>query len=1173
MAAQVANGVAEETRPDLAQLWQAAVEEYEEATGRSLQMGRLDSMDAVMKGTEGIFRKFKTFRDDTSKVAKVRSALKNNMFLIQNIIDIGQNLGNAASAFPPAMPASLIFTAFGQVMQSFADVSADYDKIMGFLDFTHRFFDRLSMIDQKMPNMPPFQRCVIRVFSSILKICSVAQRYAAEKRLKKWFENLMMGSDGELAAASTQMEEAMNELNQALGLATFRTVDAMSEVLQSMVGNGEFLVSNAILMDKRTAAIQDNTTTIIDQNQELASNQKAMADIQQETLQKLGEHFGQVEITPKQLESSPKPISTVPFSRDPEFINRGTLLDEVDKRLSKLRSDEKDTNPRSRIAFVGLGGVGKSQLAIECSYRIREQSPDTWVFWVYASNTARFEQSYWEIANRAKITGRHDPQANIFKLVCDWLQDAKNKKWVLILDNVDDDDVLQAHISVNMETQVDIGNGAFKQPLSAFIPQCQHGLLIMTTRSRSVASKIVDDSDIIAVNPMDKSQASALMEKKLGIQANKEDISKLIEALEFMPLAIVQAAAYIKCRAPRCSIPQYLETLQKTDHKMARLLSYEAGHRQRDWEAKNSILITWQLSFDYIRKIRPSAADLLSLMSFFDRQGIPEDLLHDVKAQRDAGGSDDDSSTDEDSDDGFEDDIMTLRDYSFISMSQDAKVFEMHRLVQLSTRTWLEASGQIERWKELFIDKLYNGFPSGDDEDWGGCQFLFSHIKSAMSQRPNSEESLQKWASLLIQGVSYALDKGIMIDLEPMAVKAMKARKKVFGAEHPDTLSSMGNLAATFWRLGRFPEAESLGVQVVETSKRIHGAEHPDTLTWMSNLAAVLSDLGRLQEAERLKTQLVDTSKRVLGEDHPDTLGRMRSLAFEFSSLGRNLEAEALEVQVLEAQKRVLGEEHPHTLITLNNLAVMYLNQGRFLEAKALEVQVLEARRKVLGEEHPHTLNTLNNLAVSYWNLGQFSESEALQTQVLETRKRVLGEDHPETLISMGNLASTLSHLDRLPEVEVLQMQVLESRKRILGEEHPDTLLSMGEQAFTLLSLGRFQEAHTLQVQVVEAFKRILGEEHPKTLTSMHNLASIYWKLGRLPEAEALLVQILETRKRVLGEDHPDTLTSMDNLASIFRDLGRLPEAEALEIQVLQTRKAKLGETHPDTLESTADLE
>lgn len=137
MIAQVANGVAEEARSDLAQLWHAAVEEYEEATGQSLRMGGFKSMDDVMKGTEGIYIKFRDFRDDASKVARVRRALKNNMWLIQNIIHIVQSTDNVASvcleistlesdivqyanhlqAFPLAMPASLIFAVFGQVMQ------------------------------------------------------------------------------------------------------------------------------------------------------------------------------------------------------------------------------------------------------------------------------------------------------------------------------------------------------------------------------------------------------------------------------------------------------------------------------------------------------------------------------------------------------------------------------------------------------------------------------------------------------------------------------------------------------------------------------------------------------------------------------------------------------------------------------------------------------------------------------------------------------------------------------------------------------------------------------------------------------------------------------------------------------------------------------------------------
>jgi len=189
-----------------------------------------------------------------------------------------QVAGNVASAFPPAMPASLIFTAFGQVMQSFSVMSADYDKVMGFFDFTHRFFDRLSMIEDKTPKQGPFQRCVVRVFSGMLTICSVAQEYAEKKRLKKWFSNLMDGSDGALCDATKTMEEAVNELTQAVGLATLRTVQILDEVVQSMNGNVEFIVTRTTVIDKRTEAIKLDTETIIEQNRDLESKQDAMME-------------------------------------------------------------------------------------------------------------------------------------------------------------------------------------------------------------------------------------------------------------------------------------------------------------------------------------------------------------------------------------------------------------------------------------------------------------------------------------------------------------------------------------------------------------------------------------------------------------------------------------------------------------------------------------------------------------------------------------------------------------------------------------------------------------------------------------------------------------------------------------------------------------------------------
>jgi hypothetical protein len=218
----------------------------------------------------------------------------------------------------------------------------------------------------------------------------------------------------------------------------------------------------------------------------------------------------------------------------------------------------------------------------------------------------------------------------------------------------------------------------------------------MTTWSREVALRLIEQSDIIPVEPMDKGHALALFEKNLGYQGDSKDIVELVAELEFMPLAIVQAAAYISQRAPRCSAQQYLEEFRKNDYKKSSLLNHEGGHFHRDWEAKNSIIATWQISFDHIRQAITSAADLLSLMSLFDRQGIPEPLLRRTKpgqSQEHIGGPDvdDEKENDEDSisesiKDGFEDDILTLRNYSFISVNADKNTFEMHGLVQLATR-------------------------------------------------------------------------------------------------------------------------------------------------------------------------------------------------------------------------------------------------------------------------------------------------------------------------------------------------------------------------------------------------------------------------------------------------------------------------------------------------------
>jgi hypothetical protein len=306
--------------------------------------------------------------------------------------------------------------------------------------------------------------------------------------------------------------------------------------------------------------------------------------------------------------------------------------------------------------------------------------------------------------------------------VHDWLRDSK-EQWILILDNADASFLLDGQLG-GQSNAADSGNPL--SPLREYIPQSRQGSVLITTRSREVALKLTEQRDIIIVEPMDEAHALALFEKKLGTQVHSNDIAELAAALEYIPLAIVQAAAYIFQRAPRCSVRQYLEEFKKSDRSKASLLNHKGGQLPRDREAANSIISTWQISFDHIRQSKPSAAELLSFMSCFDGQRIPEALLRyqsgHVKTPEDqqesAGDDDRDDASPSSVNDQFEDDILALRNHSLISVNADGTSFEMPLLLQRAMRDWLEAHGQLENWEQQFNRMLDAVFTTGEYENW-----------------------------------------------------------------------------------------------------------------------------------------------------------------------------------------------------------------------------------------------------------------------------------------------------------------------------------------------------------------------------------------------------------------------------------------------------------------------
>ncbi|KAJ5965914.1 hypothetical protein N7481_012628 [Penicillium waksmanii] len=890
----------------------------------------------------------------------------------------------------------------------------------------------------------------------------------------------------------------------------------------------------------------------------------------------VGINNGQI-VLPAELPKRPPPLSNISLCHQ-DFISRDSLLDQI----------HRSSIPGSRIVLVGLGGVGKTQLAIEHCNRIRQGSPETWVFWIHASNSARCEQSLRDLADRVKIPGRDERTANIFQIFRNWLQDEQIGRWILVLDGVDDHSLLRETYVTRSEGQTSQSMITTQPPLR-YLLECSNGSIIITSRNRHVALDITSLQDIIEVPPMEKAEALDLLKKKLSIYADHEDMEQLTQELEFMPMAIIQAASYITHSSPLCSVSKYLEDIRKNDRQAIKLLQYRAGLLSQDWEAKTSITLTWQISFDYIQRKSPSAADLLSLMSFFERQGIPMSILRDPQSQdvennlgsekiTDRSSEEDwDSASDDDSrsDQQLKDDLITLRNFSFISFGENntiLTILTMHRLVQLSVRAWLKEHKKEAQWNAKFINNLCHAFPIGEYENWEQCRLLFPHVKLAVSKRPKSDFSRQQWAILLSRAAWYAQLNGNIAESVEMASKSKMQSLETFGADSTETLKSATILATAYRLKGLWRDAEQLEKEVTKISKTKLGLDHPSTLLSMNNLALIYQKQGRWKDAEQLFLQVLEISKTKLGSDHQNTLSSMNNLASIYQNQGQWKEAEQFFHQVMETYKMKLGLDHPNTLSSMNNLALTFWNMGRWDEAEQLQNLVMKARKMKLGADHPSTLNSMANLASTYWNQGRLKPAELLFLEVIEIQKTKLGADHPDTLNSMANLASTFWNQGRLEEAELLEVQIMKAREAKLGADHPDTLMSMSNLSITYQNQRRWNEAEQLEAHVLEARKSKLSEDHPDTLTSMANLAWTYRNQDKLEEAEQLFIQVVEMSKTKLGGDHPDTITGMVNLAFTQQSLGRLADAiDLLRTCAVQQRRI-LGPDHHQTVSSVKTL-
>ena len=677
--------------------------------------------------------------------------------------------------------------------------------------------------------------------------------------------------------------------------------------------------------------------------------------------------------------------------------------------------------------------IRKSQLAIEYAYRVRAKSPQTWVFWVHASTRARFDEGYKMIADALKLRGRDDPQTNILQLVAGWLRDEANGRWLMILDNADDAAlwVDQSH-SRSVTAARDLA--AMAGALSDFIPQAHHGSILITSRTEDVAVRLVGNyKDIVAVKAMDEEQALTLLRRKLTSSFDEKDGAELVSALDYMPLAVAQAAGYINRLAPRSSVSKYLDQLRKSDKSKANLLNRDTGDLRRDPRVSNSIITSWQISFEHIRGARPSAAGLLSLMSFFNHQGIPDFVLREYVNNADG-------YPEEDRELEFEDDLATLRSYSLVMVDIAGHTFEMHRLVQFAMGRWLESYGHLDLWRRKFLKVMSTTFPTGDFENWGVCQRLFAHAEVVGAQEPADEDSLCEWSGILTNAAWYARAKGMYGVAEKTVKKAISARERVLGMEHFDTLTSVSVLALVLRYQGKYEAAEETSRRALEGFEKTLGKEHHNTLICVNNHALVLRDLGKYEAAEEMSRRALEGFEKTLGKEHPDTLTSVSNLALVLRDQGKYEAAEEMNRRALEGKEKVSGKEHPDTLTIVSNLALVLQDLGKYEAAEEMNRRALEGTEKVSGKEHPQTLTSVHNLALVLRDLGKYEAAEEMTRRALEGYEKALGMEHPRTLASVHCLAYSLHKQKWYKPASELYHRAYTGYKKVLGLDHPTTV-------------------------------------------------------------------------------------------------------------------------------------
>ncbi len=805
------------------------------------------------------------------------------------------------------------------------------------------------------------------------------------------------------------------------------------------------------------------------------------------------------------------PIWNVP-ARNADFTGRGETLE--------LLRDKLAGGGRAVVvaqALYGLGGVGKTQIALEYAHRFMADYDLVW--WVPSERAEEISGALAELARKMGLKVG-DNVAEAAEVALEELRRETSPHWLLVFDNADDPKQLEPYLPTGS------------------------GHVIITSRNQAWTHS----AEPLEVDVFTRDESVSHLLRHVP-QLDLADAERVADALGHLPLAVEQASAWLEETGMPAHV--YVDQLATQSTRILAL------NQPPDYQTP--VVATWNLSFERLKQRSPAAVRLLQLLAFCSPGPISMNLLY----------SDEMNESLLPFDDTLNEKLMlgrVIRDisrFALVKVDQGTNSLQIHRLVQAVIRSQMTEQEQIEARHE--VHKILVGArprqgETDDPANWSTYDIIWPHLTPSQADECDDPRTRQ----LLIDWVRFQWKHGEFESAMVLARRLENQWTHLLGADHQQTLHLQFHIANLLRSQGRYADARDLDSYVLERQRAVLGADHPHALITANGLGADLRALGDFQRALASDQETYESFKDQFGEDYPRTLAAAHNLASSLRLSGDCFAARRLDEETLDRQRQVLGRDHPNTLLSVAILALDLRAAGAFRESVNLLRETWEKYRDVLGDDMTETLLTATSLAVSLRKAGEQSEAMTLAQDTYERYKRRYGADAPDSQSCALNLACDYAAVDDMPRALELVTGVKATLQASLGDEHPITLVAANNLACYLRCIGRLPEALTLTDETLGRMQRNLGESHPLTLSCAVNLANCRGDAGDAAVAEQLERQTIEWLRSTLGQDHPDTLVCEGNLAASLRQCGHDREADELRTRVLADFSRVLGAGHPD---------